>query len=117
MTLLRDPNLLGRTLEDFERCGMGGEETNKPVSYLAVTSRLLESLLANLVQSKLPSVTCGPRNCACFRRRSRNRSARRVSSSDTRQETESMEGGHRFRLGLLQARFQHRSDGAETQLP
>ena len=51
MELLRDPNLLGRILEDFERCGMVGEETNKLVSYLAVTSRLLESPLAILVQS------------------------------------------------------------------
>jgi DNA primase catalytic core len=51
MELLRDPNLLGRILEDFERYGMVGEETNKLVSYLAVTSRLLESPLAILVQS------------------------------------------------------------------
>ena len=51
MKLLRDPNLLGRILDDFERCGMVGEETNKLVSYLAVTSRLLESPLAILVQS------------------------------------------------------------------
>src|SRR6476660_7277547 len=28
-----------------------------------------------------------------------------------------IDGGHRFRLGLLQARLQHRSDAAETQLP
>ena len=49
--LLRDPRLLERILEDFERCGMVGEETNKLVSYLAVTSRLLESPLAILVQS------------------------------------------------------------------
>src|SRR3974377_1406753 len=32
----------------------------------------------------------GSRNCACFRRRSRSRSPRRVSSSDTRQERKSM---------------------------
>jgi DNA primase len=51
MELLRNPNLLGRILDDFERCGMVGEETNKLVSYLAVTSRLLESPLAILVQS------------------------------------------------------------------
>ena len=51
MGLLRDPRLLGRILEDFERCGMVGEETNKLVSYLVVTSRLLESPLAILVQS------------------------------------------------------------------
>jgi DNA primase len=51
MELLRDPRLLDRILADFERCGMVGEETNKLVSYLAVTSRLLESPLAILVQS------------------------------------------------------------------
>jgi DNA primase len=51
LDLLRDPRLLDRILEDFERCGMVGEETNKLVSYLAVTSRLLESPLAILVQS------------------------------------------------------------------
>ena len=51
MDLLRDPRLLDRVLADFERCGMVGEETNKLVSYLAVTSRLLESPLAILVQS------------------------------------------------------------------
>ena len=51
MNLLRDPKLLDRILGDFERCGMVGEETNKLVSYLAVTSRLLESPLAILVQA------------------------------------------------------------------
>ncbi|MGB2793772.1 MAG: CHC2 zinc finger domain-containing protein [Candidatus Acidiferrales bacterium] len=51
LALLRDPRLLERILEDFERCGVVGEETNKLVSYLAVTSRLLEAPLAVLVQS------------------------------------------------------------------
>jgi len=51
LDLLRDPRLRDRILADFERCGMVGEETNKLVSYLAVTSRLLESPLAILVQS------------------------------------------------------------------
>ncbi len=51
MDLLRDPKLLDRILGDFERCGMVGEETNKLASYLAVTSRLLESPLAILVQA------------------------------------------------------------------
>jgi len=51
LELLRDPRLLERILEDIERCGVVGEETNKLVSYLAVTSRLLESPLAILVQS------------------------------------------------------------------
>jgi len=51
LDLLNDPRLLDRILGDFERCGIVGEETNKLVSYLAVTSRLLESPLAILVQS------------------------------------------------------------------
>jgi len=51
LEFLRDPQLLGRILADFERCGVVGEETNKLVSYLAVTSRLLEAPLAVLVQS------------------------------------------------------------------
>jgi hypothetical protein len=33
------------------------------------------------------------------------------------QTGEEVDGGHRFGLGLLQARLQHRSDAAETQLP
>jgi hypothetical protein len=52
MALLHDPHMLDRILADFERCGMVGEETNKLVSYLAVISRLLESPLAILVQSR-----------------------------------------------------------------
>ena len=51
LNLLRDPKLLDRILADFERCGMVGEQTNKLVSYLAVTSRLLESPLAIVVQA------------------------------------------------------------------
>src|SRR5258706_849054 len=51
LELLRDPRLLDRILEDFARCGVVGEETNKLVSYLAVVSRLLEAPLAVLVQS------------------------------------------------------------------
>ncbi len=51
LELLRDPHLLDRILVDFEHCGVVGEETNKLVSYLAVTSRLLEAPLAILVQS------------------------------------------------------------------
>jgi DNA primase catalytic core len=51
MTLLRDPRLLDRVLEDFDRCGVVGEETNKRVSYLAAVSRLLEKPLAIVVQS------------------------------------------------------------------
>ena len=51
MDLLRDPRLLDRVLEDFERCGAVGEETNKKVSYLAAVSRLLAKPLAIVVQS------------------------------------------------------------------
>ena len=51
LEFLRDPRLLDRILEDFERCGVVGEETNKLVSYLAVVSRLLDMPLAVLVQS------------------------------------------------------------------
>ena len=51
MELLRDPRLLERVLEDFERCGAVGEEANKKVSYLAAVSRLLPKPLAVVVQS------------------------------------------------------------------
>ena len=51
LELLRDPRLVERILEDFEKYGVVGEETNKLVSYLAVTSRLLEAPLAILMQS------------------------------------------------------------------
>lgn len=51
LDLLRDPRLLSRVLEDFERCGVVGEETNKTISYLAAVSRLLDKPLAIVVQS------------------------------------------------------------------
>jgi hypothetical protein len=51
MELLRDPKLLDRIVEDFARCGMVGEETNKLVGYLGVVSRHLEAPLAVIVQS------------------------------------------------------------------
>ena len=51
MELLRDPRLLERIVEDFARCGMVGEETNKLVGYLGVVSRHLDSPLAVIVQS------------------------------------------------------------------
>lgn len=51
MALLRDPRLLDRILEDFERCGVVGETTNKLVGYLAATSRLLDEPLAVVIQS------------------------------------------------------------------
>jgi DNA primase len=49
--LLKDPNLLDRILEDFARCGVVGEETNKLTGYLAAVSRRLEAPLAVVVQS------------------------------------------------------------------
>jgi DNA primase len=51
LSLLRDPRLLDRVLEDFARCGVVGEETNKLVSYLAATSRKLHDPLALVIQS------------------------------------------------------------------
>jgi len=51
LEMLRDPRLLERVLEDFEKCGVVGEETNKKIGYLAAVSRLLEKPLAIVVQS------------------------------------------------------------------
>jgi DNA primase catalytic core len=51
LELLRDPKLLDRILEDFERCGVVGERTNKLLGYLAATSRKLEAPLAVVIQS------------------------------------------------------------------
>ncbi len=51
LAYLKKPNLLGRILEDFSRCGIVGEETNKLVGYLAAVSRKLDSPLALLIQS------------------------------------------------------------------
>jgi DNA primase catalytic core len=51
LSLLRDPRLLDRIVEDFSRCGVVGEETNKLVGYLGVVSRHLEAPLAVIVQS------------------------------------------------------------------
>jgi DNA primase catalytic core len=51
LELLKDPRLMERILEDFARCGVVGEETNKLVGYLAAVSRRLETPLAVVVQS------------------------------------------------------------------
>ncbi len=51
LDLLKDPDLVSRILEDFERCGVTGEEVNKLVGYLAATSRKLEEPLAVIIQS------------------------------------------------------------------
>lgn len=51
LELLRSPNLLERILEDFARCGIVGEATNKLTGYLAAVSRKLDKPLAIIVQS------------------------------------------------------------------
>jgi DNA primase catalytic core len=51
ISLLQDPHLLERILEDFHKCGIVGEETNTLVGYLAAVSRHLDSPLAVVVQS------------------------------------------------------------------
>ncbi len=51
LELLRDPKLVERILEDFQRCGVVGEQTNKLVGYLAATSRKLDEPLAVIIQS------------------------------------------------------------------
>ena len=51
LALLRDPKLLDRILDDFGKCGLVGEESNKLIGYMAVISRHLESPLAVVVQS------------------------------------------------------------------
>ena len=38
LELLRDPNILERIADDFERCGLVGERTNVLVGYLAAIS-------------------------------------------------------------------------------
>jgi hypothetical protein len=51
LDLLQHPRLLDVIVDDFERCGVVGEETNKLVGYLAAVSRKLEEPLAVLIQS------------------------------------------------------------------
>jgi DNA primase catalytic core len=51
LALLKDPVLLDRILQDFNQCGVVGEETNKLTGYLAACSRKLERPLAVMVQS------------------------------------------------------------------
>jgi DNA primase catalytic core len=51
LAFLKDPKLLDRIVEDFERCGLVGEVTNKKIAYLAAVSRHLDSPLAVVVQS------------------------------------------------------------------
>jgi DNA primase len=51
LRLLRDPQLVERVLEAFERWGLVGEASNKLVAYLAATSRKLASPIAVVIQS------------------------------------------------------------------
>jgi DNA primase catalytic core len=51
MRMLRDPRLLDRVCDDFQACGVVGEDTNKLVGYLAAVSRKLEQPLAVVIQS------------------------------------------------------------------
>ena len=51
LELLKQPNLIERILQDFDACGVVGEETNKLVGYLAATSRKLDKPLAVVIQS------------------------------------------------------------------
>lgn len=51
LELLKDQSLLSRILEDFNRAGVVGEETNKLVGYLAGVSRKLDKPLAVIIQS------------------------------------------------------------------
>lgn len=51
VSFLKDPNLLNRILDDFERCGVVGERVNKLIGYIAAVSRKLEQPLAVIIQS------------------------------------------------------------------
>jgi len=51
LELLKSPDLPGRIMEDFERCGIVGESVNKLVGYLGTVSRLLSRPLAIVIQS------------------------------------------------------------------
>jgi DNA primase catalytic core len=51
LDLLRSPDLLARIGNDFTRCGVVGETTNKLVGYLAAISRKLDNPLAVTIQS------------------------------------------------------------------
>ena len=51
LELLQHPRFLDVVVDDFEKCGVVGEETNKLVGYLAAVSRKLDEPLAVLIQS------------------------------------------------------------------
>jgi len=51
LNYLRDPSLLSRLIADVNACGLGGEDTNALVGYLACVSRKLDKPLAVIIQS------------------------------------------------------------------
>ena len=51
LAFLKCPELLDKILEDFNQCGVVGEQTNKLVGYLACVSRKLDKPLAVVIQS------------------------------------------------------------------
>jgi DNA primase catalytic core len=51
LTLLNDPSLLSRLIEDFALMGVVGENTNLLTGYLAAVSRKLDKPLAVIIQS------------------------------------------------------------------
>ena len=51
LSLLRDPDLVGRILHDFEEMGVVGESMNKLTAYLACVSRKMDKPLGLLIQS------------------------------------------------------------------
>jgi DNA primase len=51
LQLARDPDLPNRILADFETCGLVGEETNKLLGYLVMTSRKMNDPLSLLILS------------------------------------------------------------------
>src|ERR1700694_1006992 len=59
-------------------------------AHVARSKTRLRFIFGLKVKSKLSSVRCGSRKAACLRRRSSNRSLRRLSSSATRHEIRSM---------------------------
>ena len=51
LKLGRDPDLAGEILRDMEKLGLVGEETNKLIGYLVMTSRKMDDPLALLILS------------------------------------------------------------------
>jgi len=52
LAFLHDPKLMTLILEDFEACGLSGEENNKLTGYVAAVSRKLEEPVSVLIQSR-----------------------------------------------------------------